>query len=101
MLLERHAAGGQLYEGANRPLGLRGLWQPAVGFLRRHLSPSYRVEAVDTVGHREAVYLPEAGIPFVRGWFRQDTSRRTISSTRRRALAAGYVVFLRRDVAGE
>ena len=47
-------------------------WQPAVGFLRRHLSPSYRVEAVDTVGHWEAVYLPEAGIPLVRGWFRQD-----------------------------
>jgi hypothetical protein len=47
-------------------------WQPAVGFLRSHLSPSYRVEAVDTVGHWEAVYLPEAGIPLVRGWFRQD-----------------------------
>jgi hypothetical protein len=47
-------------------------WQPAVAFLRGHLGPSYRVEAVDTAGHWEAVYLPESGIPLVRGWFRQD-----------------------------
>lgn len=47
-------------------------WQPAIGFLHAHLTPSYRVEAVDTVGHWDAVYLPEAGIPLVRGWFRQD-----------------------------
>jgi hypothetical protein len=43
-----------------------------VAFLRGHLGPSYRVEAVDTAGHWEAVYLPESGIPLVRGWFRQD-----------------------------
>ena len=47
-------------------------WAPAVQFLREHLSPSYRVEAVDTVGHWPAAYLPAAGIPIVRGWFRQD-----------------------------
>ena len=47
-------------------------WAPAVEFLRGHLSPSYRVEAVDTVGHWPAAYLPTAGIPIVRGWFRQD-----------------------------
>ena len=41
-------------------------------FLREHLSPSYRVEAVDTVGHWPAAYLPAAGIPIARGWFRQD-----------------------------
>ena len=34
--------------------------------------PSYRVEAVDTVGHWPAAYLPAAGIPIARGWFRQD-----------------------------
>ena len=34
--------------------------------------PSYRVEAVGTADHWEAVYLPQAGIPIVRGWFRQD-----------------------------
>jgi hypothetical protein len=41
-------------------------------YLRAHLSPSYRVEAVDTAGHWEAAYLAEAGIPIVRGWFRQS-----------------------------
>jgi hypothetical protein len=30
------------------------------------------VEAVDTTGHWPAVYLPRAGIPLARGWFRQD-----------------------------
>jgi hypothetical protein len=47
-------------------------WAPAVQFLDRHLGPSYRVEVVGTARHWEAVYLPEAGIPLTRGWFRQD-----------------------------
>ncbi len=47
-------------------------WQPAVGFLRAHLGPAYRVEAVDTSTHSPAVYLAEAGIPMARGWYRQD-----------------------------
>jgi hypothetical protein len=47
-------------------------WQPVTQFLRAQVGPSYRVEAVDTSGHWEAVYLPQAGIPIARGWFRQD-----------------------------
>jgi hypothetical protein len=47
-------------------------WQPAVNYLGRHLGPNYRVEAVDTADHWEALYLPRAGIPLARGWFRQD-----------------------------
>jgi len=47
-------------------------WAPAVGYLHTHLTPGYRVEAVDTAGHWAAVYLPRAGIPLARGWFRQD-----------------------------
>src|SRR4029453_15029953 len=47
-------------------------WQPAVTYLAGHLRPSYRVETVDTSGHWAAVYLPRAGIPLTRGWFRQD-----------------------------
>jgi hypothetical protein len=47
-------------------------WQPAIRWLRAHRSPDFRVNALDTVGHWEAVYLPEAGIPITRGWFRQD-----------------------------
>lgn len=54
------------------PAAAPAYWAPAVGFLQRHLSPSYRVEAVDTVGHWPAAYLPAAGIPIARGWFRQD-----------------------------
>jgi hypothetical protein len=47
-------------------------WQPLVRYLHANLTPSYRVEVVDTVGHWEADYLPRAGIPIARGWFRQD-----------------------------
>jgi hypothetical protein len=47
-------------------------WQPAIGYLRAHLTPSYRVEAVDTIEHWPAAYLPDAGIPIVRGWYRQN-----------------------------
>jgi hypothetical protein len=47
-------------------------WQPTIKYLQHHLSRSYRVEAVDTVGHWDAVYLPRAGIPLARGWFRQN-----------------------------
>ncbi|HZO96317.1 MAG TPA: hypothetical protein VFB42_03000 [Gaiellaceae bacterium] len=54
------------------PSSAAAYWQPAISFLHRSLAPGYRVEAVDTAGHWEAVYLTRAGIPIVRGWFRQD-----------------------------
>jgi len=47
-------------------------WQPAVAYLHTNLSPSYRVEVVDTAEHWPAAYLPDAGIPIVRGWYRQS-----------------------------
>jgi len=47
-------------------------WRAPIHYLRTHLHPSYRVEAVDTADHWPDYYLPEAGIPLVRGWFRQD-----------------------------
>jgi hypothetical protein len=47
-------------------------WQPAIEYLNEHLTPSYRVEAVDTLNHWPAVHLPRAGIPLARGWYRQD-----------------------------
>ena len=58
---------GRLHDGSSAPY-----WQPAARYLHKHLTPSYRVEAVDTAGHWAAVYLPRAGIPLTRGWFRQD-----------------------------
>ena len=54
------------------PSAQAAYWQPAVNYLNGRLTPSYRVEVVDTSGHWAAVYLPRAGIPLTRGWFRQD-----------------------------
>jgi hypothetical protein len=61
-----------LARSARDPSESAAYWQPAITFLHHTLTPGYRVEAVDTVGHWEAVYLTRAGIPIVRGWFRQD-----------------------------
>jgi hypothetical protein len=47
-------------------------WRRAIRFLSKELEPSYRVEAVDTVEHWPAVFLPDAGIQIVRGWYRQN-----------------------------
>jgi hypothetical protein len=57
---------------ADDPAANASYWQPAVDFLKENLTPSYRVEAVDTAGHWPAVYLARAGIPLARGWFRQN-----------------------------
>jgi hypothetical protein len=54
------------------PTSDAAFWQPVIRFLHEHSSPSYRVEVVDTKGHWGAVYLPKAGVPLARGWFRQD-----------------------------
>lgn len=54
------------------PSASAAYWQPVIKYLRRSLTPSYRVEVVDTVGHWDAYYLARANIPIVRGWFRQD-----------------------------
>jgi len=57
---------------SNDPSAQAAYWAPVVGYLHRELDPSYRVEVAGTADHWEAVYLPHAGIPIVRGWFRQD-----------------------------
>lgn len=59
-------------KGASDPAADARYWTPAVAFLQTNLDPSYRVEAVDTAGHWAAAYLPAAGIPITRGWFRQE-----------------------------
>ncbi|MGD0167288.1 MAG: hypothetical protein ABSC51_08370 [Gaiellaceae bacterium] len=67
---------GPIAEGFNHgrsdPGAEQAYWNAAIGFLHRNLTPSYRVEVVDTTGHWAADYLPQAGIPIARGWFRQD-----------------------------
>jgi hypothetical protein len=59
-------------KGADERANHRSYWAPALAFLRAHRDPNFRVNALDTVTHWEAVYLPEAGFPITRGWYRQD-----------------------------
>jgi hypothetical protein len=49
----------------------RAFWAPAVTFLAERSSPNYRVEVVPTFDHWEAYWLPRAGVPLARGWYRQ------------------------------
>ncbi|MGZ4339175.1 MAG: hypothetical protein ACXVQ3_03880 [Gaiellaceae bacterium] len=61
-----------LARASTDPEASAAYWQPSISFLRSHLSPSYRVEVVDTAEHWPAAYLPDAGISIVRGWYRQS-----------------------------
>jgi hypothetical protein len=63
---------GQYLKGRSDPASKPAYWTPAIAYLHAHDTPSYRVEAVDTIGHWPAVYLAEAQIPLARGDFRQD-----------------------------
>jgi len=56
----------------NDPAAHAEYWSPTITYLKRHLPPSYRVEAVDTAGHWPADFLARARIPLARGWFRQE-----------------------------
>jgi hypothetical protein len=71
------------------------VWPASVAYLQNHLRTGYRVEAVDTVDHWPALYLARAGIPLVRGWFRQD-DRPVAALLYRPFTAAEYVAWLRR-----
>jgi hypothetical protein len=46
-------------------------WQPALGFLRAHSGPNYRIEVVPTSAHWESYWLPRSGFALARGWYRQ------------------------------
>ena len=70
-------------------------WQPAATYLTKHLTASYRVEVVDTSGHWSAVYLPRAGIPLTRGWFRQDDFPQNEVLYDKPLTRAGYLGWLR------
>ena len=59
-------------------------WQPAIDFLRAHEQPGYRVEVVPTAEHWEADWIPKAGFPLARGWYRQlDEADNPILYTKR------------------
>jgi hypothetical protein len=46
-------------------------WRPAIRFLHQHEQPGFRVEVVPTAEHWEAYWIPKAGFPLARGWYRQ------------------------------
>jgi hypothetical protein len=71
-------------------------WQPGIDYLRAHLSPSYRVEVVDTAEHWPAAYLPDAGIPIVRGWYRQSDFPQNELLYGPKLAAAPYEAWLKR-----
>jgi hypothetical protein len=70
------------------------MWPAPVNYLHKHLQTGYRVEAVDTSYHWPALYLARAGIPLVRGWFRQDDEP-VSSPLYRQFSAAEYRSWLR------
>jgi hypothetical protein len=85
---------GSFIKGRGDPAASPSYWAPAIAFLRTHLEPSYRVEAVDTTGHWAAVYLAEAEIPLARGDYRQsDFPQNELLYDE--LVPAGYLAWLR------
>jgi hypothetical protein len=54
-------------------------WAPALRFLAAHENADYRVEVVETAANWESYWFPRAGLPLVRGWYRQlDRARNPV-----------------------
>lgn len=73
----------------------RAFWAPALEFLERRSGPQYRVEVVPTFDHWEAYWLPRAGIPIARGWYRQIDIARNELFYERPLAASAYRDWLR------
>jgi hypothetical protein len=74
----------------------RAFWAPALDFLRERSGPNYRVEVVPTFDHWEAYWLPRAGIPLARGWYRQIDIARNELFYEKPLAATAYRDWLRR-----
>jgi hypothetical protein len=74
----------------------RAFWAGAVDFLHERSGPNYRVEVVPTFDHWEAYWLPRAGIPLARGWYRQIDIARNELFYEDRLAAGAYRDWLRR-----
>jgi len=72
----------------------QGYWQPTIDFLRANHSDDHLVAVVATGSHWESYYLPKAGIPVVRGWFRQTDMVRNEVLYDSSADAGDYVRWL-------
>ena len=70
-------------------------WRPALGFLRVHEQPGYRVEVVPTAEHWEAYWIPESGFPLARGWYRQLDVADNPALYSKHLDAASYSTWLR------
>jgi hypothetical protein len=73
----------------------RQFWAPAIDFLAKRSGPGYRVEVVPTFDHWEAYWLPRAGIPIARGWYRQIDIARNELFYERPLAATAYRRWLR------
>jgi hypothetical protein len=73
----------------------RAFWAPALDFLAKRSGPQYRVEVVPTFDHWEAYWLPRAGIPLARGWYRQIDIARNELFYERPLAAVAYRDWLR------
>jgi hypothetical protein len=82
-------------EGADMRPAHRAFWGLAIEFLESS-SPNYRVEVVPTFDHWEAYWLPSAGIPLARGWYRQIDMARNQLFYHRPLDAPSYRDWLRR-----
>jgi hypothetical protein len=80
---------------AGSPSTTSAFWAPAEAFLRAHDDGQFRVEVVASWGHWEANYLPRAGFPLARGWFRQDDFPQNAVLYRRHLTAPEYDGWLR------
>jgi hypothetical protein len=71
-------------------------WAPALQFLHEHRGGAFRVEVVPTADHWEAWYIPRAGFPLARGWYRQLDIAENGALYRDPLSPAGYRHWLRR-----
>jgi hypothetical protein len=62
--------GAAAYRGDTRAAE-SSFWAPALAVLAERAEPGERVEVVPTGDHWEAYWVPRAGFPLARGWYRQ------------------------------
>jgi hypothetical protein len=71
-------------------------WAPALQYLRDHRGGAFRVEVVPTADHWEAWWIPSAGFPLARGWYRQMDIAENGALYRDPLSPAGYRHWLKR-----
>lgn len=70
-------------------------WATTLDTVRTRAGADYRVDVVPTFDNWEAYYVPAAGVPLARGWYRQLDLARNGVLYRDGLTAAGYRAWLR------